>query len=466
MSKNTAVIGAIWGDEGKGKIVDLLAGDSDCVVRYQGGPNAGHNVKLKSGLEIVLHQIPSGVVHKDVVNYMGNGMVINDDELIAEKESLISKRVEINPENLGISEIATLITPLHILEDCINEISLKIGTTLKGIGPAYKDRIERKAILFSELIELQKNDLEKKLLEKYKQVSELAKLREINPEVFWRWLSADENRRKMLKDFLKNYYCPEKLINFKKVLENKLKTREELQQYSTDVSLQLYYEMLQGKSILFEGSQGTFLDINHGTYPYVTSSNTTIGGVYTGTGIYVPLDNILIVAKAFTTRVGNGPFPTEIKEEEIYDILASDGTEVGATTGRKRRIGWFDCVLAKRSKIINGATSLVLTKLDRLDELDEIKICYAYHHGGLNDPKNQNSLGIYTEPPVIARSLEKYSPVYLSMPGWKTPTRGITDYNDLPREAKDYVRKIEDIVDLPISIIGTGEYREEVIIRD
>lgn len=459
MSKNVAVIGGFWGDEGKGKIVDFLARDSDCVARYQGGPNAGHNVKLRSGLKITLHQIPSGVLYSEVINYMGNGMVIDDEALIAERNNLTSKGIKINSNNLRISEAATLITPMHVFEDCITEISLNIGTTLRGIGPAYKDRVERRALLFSDLIELDEGDLEKRLKTKFDGVLELAKFRGITPESFEKWLDNDENRRKMLKDFLEKSYCPDKFIDFNKVLENKLKTRKELSKYVADVAFELYSAYSRKKSILFEGSQGTLLDVGLGTYPYVTSSNPSIGGIFTGTGVYIPLDKVLIVGKAFTTRVGNGPFPTEIKEREISDNLASDGTEVGSTTGRKRRIGWFDSVMARRSKMINGATSLVLTKLDRLDELDEIKICYAYEG-------NTNPFNASQECSPIVRKLGQYKPMYVTMPGWKTSTEGIIIYKDLPKQARAYVEEIEKIVGLPISIIGTGGNREDAIVRN
>ena len=407
MNKSIAILGAQWGDEGKGKIVDLLTEKSDAVIRFQGGHNAGHTLVVDNKTT-VLHLIPSGILHNNVKCIIGNGVVLSLDALSEEIEILKKNNIDVN-DRLLMSDNCPLILPVHIALDKAREIKKgksKIGTTGRGIGPAYEDKISRRGI---RLGDLSNDDI---LLEK------LSELLDYHNFV------------------LKNYYDSETFDVHQ--MHEKLKYQyENYKNYIIDVPNFIEKLFNDGKKVVFEGAQGTLLDIDHGTYPFVTSSNTTVGGIFTGSGIPPKqLDYILAIVKAYTTRVGSGPFMTELFDDN-GKILSERGHEYGATTGRERRCGWLDLVSLKRSITINGFTGICLTKIDVLDTFKEIKVCIDY-----KDKK----------------------PIYKTYEGWNQSIAGINKYKDLPENAKNYVKGIEDFLSVPIDIISNGPGREENII--
>ncbi|MAZ39925.1 MAG: adenylosuccinate synthase [Legionellales bacterium] len=424
MGKNVVILGSQWGDEGKGKVVDLLTDQVDTVVRFQGGHNAGHTLVI-NGKKTVLRLIPSGILHDGVMCIIGNGVVLSPEAFLTEVKELESQGVEVRSK-LRISSACTLILPYHIAIDQAREAKLgnqAIGTTGRGIGPAYEDKIARRALKLSDLVDI------KLFAEKLKEVM------------------AYHNFQ------LTQYYGVEALDE-QKVLEETLAMREVLLPLMADAPELLNEQRIAGKNILFEGAQGTFLDIDHGTYPFVTSSNTTAGGTVTGSG-FGPLflDYVLGITKAYVTRVGSGPFPTELFDE-VGQGLAERGHEFGSNTGRARRCGWFDAVSMRRAVYINSISGLCITKLDVLDGLETIKICTGYKLDGEEIINVPNDVEI----------LKRCEPIYEELSGWSESTFGITDYDQLPENAKNYLRRIEQIIDAPIDIISTGPDRSQTII--
>jgi len=424
MGKNVVVIGSQWGDEGKGKLVDLLTERADSVVRFQGGHNAGHTLVI-DGKKTVLHLIPSGILHSGVRCAIGNGVVLCPEALMKEIGVLEVAGVPVR-ERLTISEACALILPVHVALDQARERargSKAIGTTGRGIGPAYEDKVARRGLRAGDLL---------------------------NPDGF------AERLRELLEyhNFvLKQYYQAEP-VDFAATLEHLLALGEQVKPMLGDVAEMLYAYRDAGKNVLFEGAQGAMLDIDHGTYPYVTSSNTTSGGAACGTGIgLLDFDYVLGITKAYSTRVGNGPFPTELSDD-VGRHLSSKGAEVGATTGRARRCGWFDAVLMRKSARLNSLSGLCLTKLDVLDGLETIGLCVAYRMDG-------HETDIV---PVGAERYARCSPVMEWLPGWSESTAGITDYDQLPANAKAYIRRIEELLGVPVDILSTGPDRGETII--
>jgi adenylosuccinate synthase len=417
---NIVVLGAQWGDEGKGKIVDLLTPHFSIVARYQGGHNAGHTVYV-SGKKFVLHLIPSGILHDGVTCIIGNGVVVDPQALFKEIEELAALGIQVG-DRLLISGKAHLILPYHRELDVLSEArrgERKIGTTSRGIGPAYEDKIGRRGIRVCDLVDTK--------------------------------ALADEVRANV---DARNQIIKESTLEWKQVYDELLAYGERMRRWTGDASLHLAEAMRDGKRVLFEGAQATMLDIDHGTYPYVTSSNASIGGVCTGLGVPPrAIDGVLGVAKAYTTRVGEGPLPTELFGE-MAERLRESGQEYGASTGRPRRCGWYDAVVVRYSARINGLDALALTKLDVLDGLDEIGICTGYRIGGRT----------VTEFPADLASAGPCEPIYETMPGWKEPTRGARSWDDLPREARKYVDRLQDVSGVPVSIVSTGSDREETII--
>jgi adenylosuccinate synthase len=456
--KHAIVVGGLWGDEGKGKIVNYLAKDYGVIARYGGGQNAGHSI-IVGGKIIVLHLVPSGISYPDKMNVVGEGCVCEPRGLLDEIKMLRDNDIEVDWTNLCVSSLANVITPYHILEDIINEVSANIGTTLRGIGPAYKDRPARKGLTMHEFVNLPKEALEAKLESEKMTIFRKMNERKIEPRLINAWIyeNGKESRQKMLKPFLKDYW---RGIGFdsEKISKNMLKARKQLKLFVRDSLVVLNQANAEGKRILYEGAQGTYLDVTHGTLPYVTSSHTIAGGAHIGAVPYLPIDQRILVFKAFATRVGGGPFPTEMEKGDKYaEEIASDGTEFGATTGRARRIGWYDSVLAKRSAMINGATELAITKLDRLDNLNEIKICVAYK-------KQDGSMATNIVP--LAYELEKCTPIYETLKGWKCSTKGITKYDKLPENAQNYIGAIEKNTGCPVKYIGTGPACKQIIVRE
>ncbi|HLU39421.1 MAG TPA: adenylosuccinate synthase [Planctomycetota bacterium] len=422
MAKNLTVIGAQWGDEGKGKIVDLLTPRFAIVARYQGGHNAGHTVYVR-GQKFVLHLIPSGILHQGVTCVIGNGVVIDPQALFREVDELAALGIDVNGR-LFVSDRAHLILPYHRELDVLSEArrgERRIGTTSRGIGPAYEDKIARRGI----------------------RVCDLA-----NPAVL------EEGVRENVK--ARNRVILDTTLDWKQVYDELLAWGERLRPWMADTSVVLNDAIRAGKPILFEGAQGTLLDIDHGTYPFVTSSNSSAGGVCTGLGVPPrAVGTVLGVAKAYTTRVGEGPLPTEL-HGELGQRLRDTGQEYGASTGRPRRCGWFDAVAVRFAARVNGLDALAITKLDVLDGLDTVEICTAYRCGDR----------VLTEFPADLKLLASCEPVYETMPGWKTPTRGVTRDEDLPAEARAYIARLEEITGVPAGILSTGSDREETIIRD
>ena len=424
MGTNVVVIGMQWGDEGKGKIVDLLTDKAAAVARFQGGHNAGHTLVI-SGKKTVLHLIPSGILRDGVLCLIGNGVVVSLDALISEAQGLIDNGIPVF-ERLRISPGCPLILPSHVALDIAREKARgasAIGTTGRGIGPAYEDKVSRRALKVSDLF----------VREKF-----AAKLGEV----------LDYH------NFLLQNYFKTKPVDFARTLDEALQTAETIAPITVDDTQVLQDLADDGKSILFEGAQGAFLDIDHGTYPYVTSSNTGAAAASTGTGIGpLNLDYILGIVKAYTTRVGAGPFPTELFDE-MGEHLGTVGAEFGATTGRPRRCGWFDAVALRRSIVNSSVSGLCVTKLDVLDGLETVRICVGYEIDG--DP----IAGL----PVLVDRFADCQPVYEELPGWSGSTVGATANSDLPANAQKYLARIEELVDVPIDIISTGPDREQTIV--
>ncbi|NQV87242.1 MAG: adenylosuccinate synthase [Woeseiaceae bacterium] len=425
MGKNVVVIGTQWGDEGKGKIVDLLTERATAVVRFQGGHNAGHTLVI-DGVKTVLHLIPSGILRDGVSCLIGNGVVVALDALVKEANELIAKGVPVY-ERLKLSQGCPLILPSHVALDLAREKargSSAIGTTGRGIGPAYEDKVSRRALKVSDLF----------VREKF--ASKLGEVLDYH------------------NFLLKNYYGTEP-IDFAKTLDEALGYAEIVAPITADITQILQDLADSNKSILFEGAQGSFLDIDHGTYPYVTSSNTVAAAASTGTGIGPRnLDYILGIVKAYTTRVGAGPFPTELFDDQGAH-LARVGAEFGATTGRPRRCGWFDAVALRRSIINSSVSGLCVTKLDVLDELETIQICVGYSIDGTA------IAGL----PVVVDRFAECVPIYEEWSGWQESTVGITNFDDLPQKARDYLARIEGLAGVPVDIISTGPDREQTIIK-
>ena len=424
MGKNVIVIGTQWGDEGKGKIVDLLTDQAKAVVRFQGGHNAGHTLVIK-GEKTVLHLIPSGILRDGVQCLIGNGVVVSPQALVEEINMLESRGVPVS-SRLNISEACPLILPYHVALDHAREIARgksAIGTTGRGIGPAYEDKVSRRGLRLGDLIHRERF---------------AAKLGEV----------LDYHNFA-----LKNYFKVD-TVDFQQVLDETLALGERITPLIADIPELLHQYQQQGDSVMFEGAQGALLDIDHGTYPYVTSSNTTAGNAGTGSGVGPrAFDYVLGITKAYTTRVGSGPFPTEL-DDAYGKHLAERGHEFGSTTGRARRCGWFDAVALRRSNNINSVSGLCITKLDVLDGLDTIRICVGYSCNG-EDRKT---------PPVGEEAFASCTPVYEEMPGWKESTVGIKQYSDLPAKAQAYLKRIEEVAERPIDIVSTGPDREETII--
>jgi len=421
---NLVVIGSQWGDEGKGKIVDLLSESADYVIRYQGGHNAGHTV-VSGETVIVLHLIPTGLLHPGKIGVIGNGVVVDPGALLEEIDALSARGISVSGR-LFISEAAHLIMPYHKAIDKESEKvkgTRKIGTTGRGIGPAYADKMARIGIRVVDLLD---------------------------PDLF---------REKLATNLVEMNYFLEQLYKVKgfdleKVYQEYMGYAERIKPYIADTTLLIDEAIGQGRRLLFEGAQGTHLDVDLGTYPYVTSSNATAGGACTGTGVGpTRINQVLGVAKAYTTRVGSGPFPSELNNE-MGEMLRAKGKEFGATTGRPRRCGWFDVVLLRYAVRVNGLTSLAITKLDVLDGLPEIQVCVGYEFEGK----------IYKEMPSALRVLEKCAPVYERFAGWSEPTTGITSYDRLPKNAKLYLEAISEKVGCRIDLVSTSSKRGETII--
>ena len=423
MSKtNIAVLGAQWGDEGKGKIVDMLTPHFSTVARYQGGHNAGHTVYV-DGTKFVLHLIPSGILHPGVTCVIGNGVVIDPQALFKEIDDLARIGIAID-DRLLISEKAHVILPYHCELDVLSEArrgERKIGTTSRGIGPAYEDKIGRRGIRICDLLG-DRTALQQDLRE-------------------------NVNAR--------NRIIKESTLDWKPLFDQLIAAGERIRPWAADVSLFLARTMREGKAVMFEGAQATLLDIDHGTYPFVTSSNASVGGVCTGLGVPPrAIGGVLGVAKAYTTRVGEGPLPTELSGA-LADRLREGGQEYGASTGRPRRCGWFDAVVVRYSARINGLDALALTKLDVLDGLPQVHLCTGY----------RTPNGTLSEFPADLRTLAEAEPIYETLPGWSQPTKGATRFEQLPPEARRYIERLEGVSGVPCAIISTGSDRGETIVR-
>jgi len=425
MGKNVVVVGTQWGDEGKGKLVDLLTDRTAAVVRFQGGHNAGHTVVI-DGRKTVLHLIPSGILRDGVQCLIGNGVVLSPSALLEEIGMLVGSDFPAR-QRLRISEACPLILPYHVALDHAREKArgkAAIGTTGRGIGPAYEDKVARRALRVGDLVHREHF---------------AAKLGEVLD----------------IHNFMLQHYYKTKPLDFQSILDECLQHAEQIIPMVDDVTGILHRLRRAGENVLYEGAQGALLDIDHGTYPYVTSSNTTAGGAATGTGMGVgEFDYVLGITKAYTTRVGSGPFPTELFDD-MGEHLARKGHEFGATTGRPRRCGWFDAVSLKRSVQINSVSGLCITKLDVLDGLDTIQICTGYQCNG-----EQRET-----PPVGADALADCQPVYEEIAGWQESTVGVKSYKELPDNARAYLENIEQIVDTPIDIVSTGPDRAETIVQ-
>jgi adenylosuccinate synthase len=422
MKKSVVVLGTQWGDEGKGKIVDLLTEDADAVVRYQGGHNAGHTLIINDE-KTVLHLIPSGILRDGVKCYIGNGVVIEPNALIKEIKNLEASGVDVQ-SRLFISKAAPVIMPYHIKLDQLRELKKgkeAIGTTGRGIGPAYEDKVARRGIRIGDLLnaDLLKNKLEK-VLEYH--------------------------------NFVIEHYHQSEPLKFEEVYQSALQQADFIRNMCIDVTGALHQHLEHNQTLLMEGAQGSLLDIDHGTYPYVTSSNTTSGSAASGSGLgATQIDYVLGITKAYTTRVGGGPFPTELFDKDGEE-LAKRGVEFGATTGRPRRCGWLDLVALKRAVQVNGVTGLCMTKLDVLDTFKTIKVCTSY--GDVSFPDS-------------ADEWEKVHPVYQSFEGWQSSTRGVTDASELPSQAKQFIAFVEEFTGAPVHIVSTGPDRcENILIKN
>ncbi len=421
---NVAIIGAQWGDEGKGKIVDLFTHDADIIVRFQGGNNAGHTLVV-DGKKTVLHLVPSGALHPGKLCVIGNGVVVDPEVLLKEIAGLKQNGWLLDDASLRISEEAHLIMPYHKAIDQARE-RLRgegmIGTTGRGIGPAYEDKVARIGIRFIDLLE---------------------------EETFQEKLRRNiEEKNIYLKAILK-----EKALDFNKIHDRYSGYREKLKTYVIDTGLLLDREIRAGKRVLFEGAQGTLLDVDHGTYPFVTSSNTVAGGVSSGTGVGPRhIHQVIGISKAYTTRVGSGPFPTELHGSE-GEILKREGIEFGATTGRPRRCGWFDAVAVRHAVRISGITGLALTKLDVLTGFKKIPMCVAYRYDGK----------VHEEFPASIRAMQSAQPILEEMDGWDTPLTAVRRFSDLPANAQKYVRRIEKILETEVILVSVGPDREQTV---
>jgi adenylosuccinate synthase len=424
MGKSVVVLGTQWGDEGKGKIVDLLTEKASHVVRFQGGHNAGHTLVI-GGRKTVLHLLPSGMLRKNVTCVIGNGVVLSPEALLKEVDEVATQGISIS-DNLKISAACPLILPYHIALDQARELKKgdkKIGTTGRGIGPAYEDKVARRGIRLGELMHA------KHFGEKLLEVLEY-------------------------HNFMLTQYYKVDAIDYQKTLDHSLQMAERIRPWVCDTIDLLHNARKRGENVLFEGAQGSLLDIDHGTYPFVTSSNTTAGGTATGSG-YGPLylDYVLGITKAYATRVGSGPFPTELFDS-VGEHLFKKGQEIGASTGRKRRCGWFDAAAVKLAIRINSVSGICLTKLDVLDGLDSVKVCVGYK--GVNG----SSMACLTS----FDSYDTLEPIYAELPGWKQSTYGVRSLDELPVNARNYIKFIEDKIEAPVAIISTGPDREETII--
>jgi adenylosuccinate synthase len=433
MGKNVVVLGTQWGDEGKGKIVDLLTDNAAAVVRYQGGHNAGHTLVV-AGEKTILHLIPSGILREGVMCLIGNGVVLAPDALLKEIATLTAKGVPVR-ERLRISPNCPLILPYHCALDQARELARgkeAIGTTGRGIGPAYEDKVARRGLRVGDLI---------------------------------RGVGFAEKLKAVMEyhNFQLEHYYKVAPVDYQQTLDSALAWGEQIKDLVADVSSILHQLRREGKDLMFEGAQGSLLDIDHGTYPFVTSSNTTAGGTSTGSGFGpLYLDYVLGITKAYTTRVGGGPFPTELvynaaKDEgdPIGKHLGVNGHEFGATTGRQRRCGWFDAVVLRRAVELNSISGLCLTKLDVLDGVETIKLCVAYKS------LKPNSIECLSND---AESFAHVEPIYEDMPGWEGSTVGIKRLEDLPANARAYIKRIEEVVGCPVDIISTGPDRDETIV--
>ncbi|ATN01560.1 MULTISPECIES: adenylosuccinate synthase [Proteus] len=425
MSNNVVVLGTQWGDEGKGKIVDLLTERAKYVVRYQGGHNAGHTLVI-DGEKTVLHLIPSGILRENVVSIIANGVVLSPEALMKEMTQLEDRGIPVR-SRLLLSEACPLILPYHIALDNAREKARgekAIGTTGRGIGPAYEDKVARRGLRVGDLFD------KKAFAQKLKEIIEYHNFQ------------------------LVNYYKVEP-VDYQKTLDDIMAIADILTGMVVDVSDLLYKATQNGELVMFEGAQGTLLDIDHGTYPYVTSSNTTAGGVATGSGLgprYVGY--VLGIIKAYSTRVGAGPFPTELFDE-VGDFLREKGQEFGATTGRSRRTGWLDIIAIRRAVQINSLSGFCMTKLDVLDGLKEVKLCVGYRL-----PNGE----VIDTTPLAADDWEGIEPIYESMPGWNETTFGVKDHAQLPQAALNYIKRVEELTGVPVDIVSTGPDRSETII--
>lgn len=421
---NIVIVGAQWGDEGKGKVIDIFAKKADLVARYQGGNNAGHTVVIDND-SFILHLVPSGILHKGKTCIIGNGVVVDPKALLEEIKTLESKGIKINGRLL-VSQDAHVIFPYHKKLDELREAKKKkIGTTKKGIGPCYADKAARLGIRFVDLL---------------------------NDEVFKEKLKNNLDEK---NDILSKIYGVEG-FSFNGLYNEYTDYANRLKKYICDTALALNDAIKKKRRVLFEGAQGTLLDVDHGTYPFVTSSNATAGGASTGTGVGpTKIDKVIGVVKAYTTRVGEGPFPTEFPRD-LMEKIRTKGNEFGATTGRPRRCGWFDSIVVKHSVMVNGIDEIVVTKLDVLDCLGSLKICTAYKFEGK----------IYKDFPSDIKVLSNCEPIYEELPGWKEDTTGIKSYSGLPKNAKSYLKKIQKILDTRIVLVSVGSDRKQTFSRE
>ena len=418
---NVVIVGAQWGDEGKGKIVDLLTRYADLVVRFQGGNNAGHTIVLK-GEKFVVHLIPSGILYRDKKCIIGSGVVLDPAVLIEEIDEIKKRGYFKNDSQLMISERTHLILPYHRRIDMAREKIFKIGTTGRGIGPAYEDKVARCGIRVVDLMDekIFREKLEANLLQKNVYLTQVLR---------------------------------EKSFEFSEIFDEYLQYKNRLEKYVRNTSLVLYKEIEKGKSVLFEGAQGALLDLDHGTYPYVTASNTLAGNACAGSGIGPTMINSVVgIAKAYTTRVGEGPFPTEL-QDELGEKIREKGGEYGATTGRPRRCGWLDAVVVNHSIRVNGIREMVITKLDVLNDFDTIKICVGYRVDGK----------VFHHVPSNLEILTRSEPVYEELSGWRTEIKGAKNFKDLPSNAKRYIRRIEELIHTKVTMISVGSERNETI---
>jgi adenylosuccinate synthase len=423
--ENVVIVGAQWGDEGKGKIVDLLCDRFDIIARYQGGHNAGHTV-ITGGRKFVLHLVPSGILHEDKACVIGNGVVVDPQALLGEIEQLREHGIKITPENLLISNRAHLIMPYHrafeaVLEDQLGD--KRVGTTMRGIGPAYEFKHGRRGIRLGDLLD--EKTLREKIAFNVAQINRILAAFGAEP------------------------------LDAQAMSESHLALAKQIAPFVKDTARYLNTAIADGRRVLFEGAQGTMLDIDYGTYPFVTSSSAVAGGAATGTGVApTRITGVIGVMKAYTTRVGSGPFPTELTDE-IGELLQKGGGEYGATTGRPRRCGWFDAVAVRFAAMLNDFTGLALTKLDVLDSFAEIKVCVGYKYRGQT----------LTEYPESIDVLAACEPVYETVPGWQTSTAGIDDFHRLPECAQEYIARLSRLVGSEVTLISTGAERNETIIR-